>query len=98
MRLQDGMRAAPWLACVVTLLAGCGHVTSVENPGSNWLLAESRNFRVFTDSKPMHYKFVVSRLEHVQQAIKQTFFPDLETPPLDVLFLSDETLFQEVAD
>ena len=73
-------------------------MTSVDNPGDHWLRVESPNFRVFTDAKPVHYKFVAARLEHIHQAIKQAFFPALNTPPLEVVFSNDESLFRELTD
>lgn len=88
----------PLCALALVLAVGCGHVTSVDNPGDHWLRVDSPNFRVFTDTPEIHYKFVAARLEHIQLAIKQAFFPGLETPPLDVLFLADETLFVDLSN
>src|SRR5215217_2011655 len=79
-------------------LAGCGHATSIDNPGDHWLRVDSEHFRVYTDARPVHYMFIVARLENTQKAIKQAFFNNLQTPPLDVLFLNDESLFIALAD
>ena len=80
------------------LLVACGHVTTVDNPGDHWLRVETQNFRVITDARPVHYKFLAARLEHLHQAVRQAFFPNLKTPPLDVLFLNDEALFISLSD
>jgi hypothetical protein len=80
-------------------LAGCSHlVTSIDHPGDRWQRVDSENFRITTDAPAVHYKFVAARLENMDRAIKQVFFPGLKTPPLDVLFLADETLFMDLVD
>jgi hypothetical protein len=84
--------------CALAALAGCGHLTSVDNPGDHWQRVETQGFRIYTDARALHYKFVATRLEHIQKAIKQTFFPQLETPPLDVLFISDDSVFLGLVD
>jgi hypothetical protein len=86
------------LSAVLGALVGCAHMTSVENPGNHWLAVESENFRILTDGPPLHYKFLATRLENMHRAIKQAFFHQLETPRLDVLFITDEPLFMEVVD
>jgi hypothetical protein len=83
---------------VALVLVGCGHHASVDNPGEHWQRVDSPNFRIITDARAIHYEFIAARLEHTQQAIKQAFFPQLQTPPLDVLFLNDGSLFMELSD
>jgi len=88
-----------WATFVAAIaLGGCAHVwTSVENPGDDWKRVETPHFRIHTNLQALHYKFLAARLENMHRAIKEAFFEQLETPPLDVL-LVDETLFIEVVN
>lgn len=74
----------------------CAHPPWI-SPGSEWRRVRSRHFTLYTDTAPEHYEPLVDRLEDVHLALRQTFFPSVDTGRIRVIFFDDRGEFRSIA-